>query len=133
MAYLEPKFREAYRITHADDTKDGHNFFRDVQLESLPAERVVLFADAAHAMAPFSGIGGYNAFVDALNLAKVLIELREEDSMETIRHGVAAYNEEMLSRGRKAAEASRNTHKNFIDHAWLLAPLLKYTPSVLCG
>lgn len=131
VAHLEPKFREAYRSTQADDIKEGHNFFRDVQLESLPAERVVLVGDAAHAMAPFRGIGGYNAFVDALNLAKVLIELREEDSMETIRHGVAAYNEEMLSRGRKATQASRNTHKNFIDHAWFLAPLLKYTPSVL--
>ena len=69
---MPPNMREIFESTPAEGIRKQPHIWRDLELASLPAGRVVLVGDAAHAMTPFRGEGGYHAFIDSLNLAKIL-------------------------------------------------------------
>ncbi|KAM0543842.1 hypothetical protein ACHAPJ_012079 [Fusarium lateritium] len=66
--------------------------------------------DAAHVMTPFRSEGGFNTFIDAMNLGKRLAKLNAEnkvDGIAAIKEHVTEYNDKMLERGRKSVRLSR--------------------------
>lgn len=112
---LSPKFREIFEMTSAEDIKEETHVWRDLELENLglPAGRVVLMGDAAHAMTPFRGEGGYHTLVDTLVLSKILIELDSAGKYKDIgavKQAIGGYNSSMLKRGCQAVRDSRNLH-----------------------
>ncbi|KAL6818059.1 hypothetical protein GGI42DRAFT_347320 [Trichoderma sp. SZMC 28013] len=110
MSNREPKFREIFDLTPVEGVKKETHIWRDLELSSLPAGRVILMGDAAHVMTPFRGEGGYNTFIDAMALAKILDRLDKKDKahdIESIKTSVNEYNAEMLERGVKSVQLSR--------------------------
>lgn len=108
---LPPKFREIFELTPVSGIKKEQHIWRDLELDSLPAGRVILMGDAAHAMTPFRGEGGYHAFIDAMKLAKVLGEVDAKD-FTALKASVAEYNAEMLERGTEAVRTSKDIHSS---------------------
>lgn len=49
---LEPKFREIFQLTPVTGILPGQAIYRDLIIPSLPAGRIILVGDAAHAMTP---------------------------------------------------------------------------------
>ncbi|KAJ4287129.1 hypothetical protein N0V88_007751 [Collariella sp. IMI 366227] len=76
---LPPSLREIFTLTPVTGVRAEQHIWRDLELApgSLPAERVVLLGDAAHAMTPSRGEGAFHAFLDAINLSKLLRVLKE--------------------------------------------------------
>ncbi|KAK9778047.1 putative FAD-binding domain-containing protein [Seiridium cardinale] len=75
-------------------------------MRSMPAGRVTLLGDAAHAMTPFRGEGGCHAMEDAVQLARALRTINRPDK-EHIASVLGAYQEKMLERGSEAAYLSQ--------------------------
>lgn len=128
MSNREPKFREIFELTPVEGVKKETHIWRDLELSSLPAGRVVLIGDAAHVMTPFRGEGGYNTFIDAMALAKILDRLNGENKahdIESIKTYVNEYNAEMLERGVKSVQLSREwvDGSKVKDKKPLLAPM----------
>lgn len=114
---LPPKLREIFELTKPEEINEKTHIWRDVHLEpgSLPAGRVILMGDAAHAMMPFRGEGGYHTLVDSLVLAKVLGRLNEGNKFkneEAVKGLVDEYNTVMLKRGSQAVKDSRALDMN---------------------
>lgn len=110
MKNREPKFREIFDLTSVEGIKEETHVWRDLELASLPAGRVVLMGDAAHVMTPFRGEGGYNTFLDAMAFAKILDRLNSDRKVRDIgavKSAVDEYNTEMLERGVKSVRLSR--------------------------
>ncbi|KAJ5124077.1 FAD/NAD(P)-binding domain-containing protein [Penicillium bovifimosum] len=103
---MPPKFREIFESTPASGIKEEPHIWRDLELESLPAGRVILVGDAAHAMTPFRGEGGYHTFIDCLELSRILGKIDSTD-IAAVKEAVAGYNAEMLERGVEAVRNSR--------------------------
>ncbi|KAF2967000.1 hypothetical protein GQX73_g6577 [Xylaria multiplex] len=74
-------------------------------MDSLPTGRITLLGDAAHAMTPFRGEGGFHALSDALNLARAIGKI-DKDDIENIKEVFDPYQVQMLERGREAAKLS---------------------------
>lgn len=111
---LPPRLREIFELTPVEGVRKEAHVWRDMELGSLPAGRVTLLGDAAHAMTPSRGEGAFHAFLDAIKLSATLGELRADEKFrntESVRHAVAKYNEEMLKRGSAAVRASRNAYQ----------------------
>ena len=104
---LQPKFREIFELTPTDGIKKEPHIWRDLQLNNLPAGRIILVGDAAHAMTPFRGEGRYHAFIDALKLSKMLGQLDVKNTA-AVKAAVSEFNAEMLKRGVEAVCNSRN-------------------------
>lgn len=49
---LDPKFTEVIRETPASGILQHHMIYRDIEIDELPAGRITLLGDAAHAMSP---------------------------------------------------------------------------------
>ncbi|RYP90387.1 hypothetical protein DL770_003471 [Monosporascus sp. CRB-9-2] len=107
VAKLPPKFREIFELTPVGGIKKESHIWRDLELNSLPAGRVILMGDAAHTMTPFRGEGGYHTLIDAMKLSKILGQLDVKD-IRAVRAAVTEYNTEMLERGSEAVRNSRN-------------------------
>lgn len=110
---LPPRFREIFEMTRPEQVRDETHVWRDLELDGLPAGRVVLMGDAAHAMTPFRGEGGYHTLVDAMVLAGVLGELARTGrggDVVAVKEAVAEYNGAMLKRAGQAVRDSRNLH-----------------------
>ncbi|KAL8648962.1 MAG: hypothetical protein Q9226_005777 [Calogaya cf. arnoldii] len=107
---MPPKFQEIFKLTPASGIKKEPHVWRDLELTSLPSSRVILVGDAAHAMTPFRGEGGYHTLIDVLKLSKVLGKLDAKD-IGAIKTAVSEYNTEMLERGSEAVRSSRNVQK----------------------
>ncbi|KAI4235091.1 MAG: hypothetical protein LQ349_003387 [Xanthoria aureola] len=107
---MPPKFQEIFKLTPASGIKKEPHVWRDLELTSLPTGRVILVGDAAHAMTPFRGEGGYHTLIDVLKLSKVVGQLDAKD-IGAIKAAVAEYNTEMLARGSEAVRSSRNVQK----------------------
>ena len=111
VAKMPAKFREIFELTPASGIKKEPHIWRDLELDSLPAGRIVLVGDAAHAMTPFRGEGGYHTLIDTLKLSKILGRLDAKD-ITAIKAAVAEYNAEMLERGLEAVQNSRNFNQS---------------------
>ncbi len=74
----------------------------------LTSARATLLGDAAHAMAPYRGLGGNNALADAHLLAAGLRDA-SADRPGSLREVVAAYESAMLTRARRAVEDSADS------------------------
>lgn len=110
---LSPKFRDIFEMTSAEHIKQETHVWRDLELEDIPAGRVILMGDAAHAMTPFRGEGGYHTLVDTLVLGKMLGELNSSgkfNDTEAVKEAVGSYNTAMLKRSGQAVRDSRNLH-----------------------
>ncbi|KAI0111112.1 FAD/NAD(P)-binding domain-containing protein [Nemania sp. FL0031] len=112
---LSPQFREIFEITRLEGIREETHVWRDLELDSIgiPASRVILMGDAAHAMTPFRGEGGYHTLVDTLVLSKMLGELERSGSFRdaaAVEQSVTGYNSSMLERAGRAVRDSRNLH-----------------------
>jgi 2-polyprenyl-6-methoxyphenol hydroxylase-like FAD-dependent oxidoreductase len=112
---LSPKFREIFEMTTAEQIKAQTFVWRDLELEGpgLPAGRIMLMGDAAHAMTPFRGEGGFHTMIDMFELSKALCELNVNDGFKDIvqvEKATAKYNSDMLKRTGRAVRDSRNLH-----------------------
>ncbi|GGV11909.1 FAD-dependent oxidoreductase [Streptomyces spectabilis] len=65
-----------------------------------PTPGLTLLGDAAHLMAPFSGVGANLAMLDGADLARALID------RTTVEQAVAAYEKVLLPRSAEAAEGA---------------------------
>lgn len=111
---LPPKLREIFELTPPDGVRNEPHIWRDLELDSLPAGRVVLVGDAAHAMTPSRGEGVLHAFIDAINLTAVLCRLHADsktNDIVTVKNSIAEYNAEMLKRGLTAVRSSRGSYQ----------------------
>ncbi|KAI1367080.1 FAD/NAD(P)-binding domain-containing protein [Xylaria arbuscula] len=109
---LEPRFREILLLTPTEGIVSEMPVFRDAVIPSLPSTgRVVAVGDAAHPMTPFRGEGGMHAIRDALNLGKVIERLRGSFPNGS-QSALESYHQEILERGGRAVELSRNAHKH---------------------
>ncbi|KAK8129710.1 hypothetical protein PG999_002090 [Apiospora kogelbergensis] len=107
-AALPPKFRRTI-----DETTPEGMLTRPITIytlildeDALPAGRVTLLGDAAHAMTPFRGEGGCHAMQDALNLARALAAIEDKNDVASIKTILGGYQKEMLKRGSEAARLS---------------------------
>jgi 2-polyprenyl-6-methoxyphenol hydroxylase-like FAD-dependent oxidoreductase len=116
---LPAKFQEIFALTRPEHIKTETHVWRDLELDRLPKEgglpagRVILMGDAAHAMTPFRGEGGFHTLVDTLVLSGMLGELAGDGGyrdIQTVRHAVGGYNGAMLKRAGQAVRDSRNLH-----------------------
>ncbi|RMZ66105.1 early conidial development-2 [Pyrenophora seminiperda CCB06] len=112
---LSPKFREIFEMTQPEDIQQETRVWRDLELDQaiVPECRVVLMGDAAHAMVPFRGEGGYHTLVDTIVLSKVLGELARSGDFKDItrvRSTVGDFTRSMLKRAGQAVRDSRNLH-----------------------
>lgn len=114
VAKLPPKFREIFELTPADGVRKEPHVWRDLELDSLPAGRVVLVGDAAHAMTPSRGEGAFHAFIDAIKLTAALSRLHADakiNDIVAVKVAVAEYHAEMLKRGSAAVRSSRSSYQ----------------------
>ena len=114
VAKLPPKFREIFELTPVDMVRKEPHVWRDLELNSLPAGRVVLVGDAAHAMTPSRGEGAFHAFLDAMKLTVTLGQLHANDKVNDIaavKAAVTDYHAEMLKRGSAAVRSSRSSYQ----------------------
>ncbi|KAI0869169.1 putative monooxygenase [Hypoxylon argillaceum] len=74
-------------------------------MDSMPTGRVTLLGDAAHAMTPFRGEGGFHAISDALNLARAIGSI-DKDDIKNIKKVFGRYQVQMLEGGGEAAKLS---------------------------
>lgn len=112
---LPAKLREIFELTKPEEIREEQHVWRDLEIESLPAERVVLMGDAAHAMMPIRGEGGYHTLVDSLVLGKALGQLAANDGFKdeaTVKKIVTEYNKSLISRGLQAVRDSRRLDLN---------------------
>ncbi|KAI0454783.1 putative monooxygenase [Xylaria acuta] len=76
-----------------------------LMMDSMPTGRITLLGDAAHAMTPFRGEGGFHAISDALNLGRAIGKI-DKGNIENIKEVFGPYQTEMLERGKAAAKLS---------------------------
>ncbi|KAH6389363.1 hypothetical protein HBI60_189480 [Parastagonospora nodorum] len=110
---LPPKLREIFELTKPEQIREEQHVWRDLEIESLPAGRVVLMGDAAHAMMPIRGEGGYHALVDSLVLGETLGQLAERDTfkdLDDVKRITAEYNDSLIQRGLQAVRDSRRLY-----------------------
>ncbi|KAI1350266.1 hypothetical protein F5Y01DRAFT_326639 [Xylaria sp. FL0043] len=112
---LSPELREIFELTPVEGIREEKHIWRDLELSSLPTGRVVLLGDAAHAMTPFKGEGGYHAFLDALALSRLFGKLNvnenEAPTLGAIKTAVEAYNVDMLKRSGRSVRSSRISYE----------------------
>jgi len=124
VAEAHPKFQEIFKLTPVENIKKGVHIWRDLELNELPAGRVVLMGDAAHAMTPFRGEGGYHTLIDAMKLSRILGELDVKSNV-AVEAAVSQYNAEMLTRGSEAVRNSRSVHSAKQTVNFMAKPLPK--------
>lgn len=112
---LSPELREIFELTKAENIRDEQHIFRDIEIETLPNGRIVLMGDAAHAMMPIRGEGGYHTLIDSLLLGKALGQLAASNEImnsEVVSATISGYNEGLIRRGLQAVRDSRRLDLN---------------------
>lgn len=112
---LPSNLQEIFHLTPVDGIRKDLHVWKDLELESLPASRIIILGDAAHAMTPAGGVGAFHAFIDAMQLFKTLIELDVAGKIHDIaavKTAVAGFNGEMLKRGSDAVRTSRASYQD---------------------
>lgn len=114
VAPLAPELREIFELTSVEGVRKDLHVWKDLELDGLPAGRVVLLGDAAHAMTPAGGMGAFHALIDAIKLRNTIVSLLAEDKINDIaavKGAVAEYHGEMLKRGSDAVRFSRASYE----------------------
>lgn len=114
VAPLAPEFKEIFELTPSDGVRQNLHVWKDLELESLPAGRVILVGDSAHAMTPSGGVGAFHTLIDAMKLTGTLAKLNATGKIHDIaavKAAVAEYNGEMLARGTAAVRTSRASYE----------------------
>ncbi|KAI8958602.1 putative monooxygenase [Daldinia sp. FL1419] len=113
--HLPPKFRSIVEKTGPEGTKTPplRRYSLTVDLGLLPKGKITLLGDAAYCVPSFRGEGDFHAFLDVLELGKVLTQIRPNNTEETTRV-LGDYQDDMLKRGLKAAVWSTIA----FDEAW---------------
>ncbi|KUM65543.1 hypothetical protein ACN42_g1533 [Penicillium freii] len=122
---MPAELREIFEQTPVEGIHPESHVWRDIELDSLPFDRVILVGDAAHAMTPFRGEGGYHTLIDTLLLGNIFSDMNTGAKFKdpaAVREIIACYNQEMLQRGRKAVQDSRNPWKCRVS--WAGKPLV---------
>ncbi|KAH7064494.1 hypothetical protein BKA63DRAFT_572393 [Paraphoma chrysanthemicola] len=112
---LSPELREIFELTKPEHIRDEQHVFRDIEIESLPNGRVVLMGDAAHAMMPIRGEGGYHTLIDSILLGKTLGQLADGEASKdpaAVRLAISRYNDGLIQRGLQAVRDSRRLDLN---------------------
>nr|ARP51720.1 NAD/FAD monooxygenase [Phyllosticta cirsii] len=112
---LSPELREIFELTKPEHIRDEQHVFRDIEIDSLPTSRVVLMGDAAHAMMPVRGEGGYHTLIDSLLLGKALGQLNDGEASKdsaAVSLAISGYNEGLIRRGLQAVRDSRRLDLN---------------------
>ncbi|KAI0423946.1 putative monooxygenase [Xylaria sp. FL1042] len=104
---LPAKFLTTLKRSDPETTVPGLRL-HTLLMDSMPTGRITLLGDAAHAMTPFRGEGGFHALKDALNLARAIGKI-DKDNIENIKEVFGPYQVEMLERGSKAAKLSEES------------------------
>ncbi|KAK8114924.1 hypothetical protein PG999_006993 [Apiospora kogelbergensis] len=108
---MPPQFRCMVERAQLEDFKVPPLRLITILLDSLPLGRVTILGDAAHAMTPFLAQGAVHAIRDALSLGKALTAVSDSSRSAITKH-LGPYQEEMLTRGRQAAENSKKAFAN---------------------
>jgi hypothetical protein len=111
---LAPNLREIFELTPVDGIRKDLHVWKDLELDSLPAGRIIMLGDAAHAMTPAGGVGAFHALVDAIKLSQTLGWLNSEGrihDISAVKSAVAEYHGEMLKRGSDAVRTSRASYE----------------------
>ncbi|KAF2850030.1 FAD/NAD(P)-binding domain-containing protein [Plenodomus tracheiphilus IPT5] len=111
---LAPELQEIFRLTPVDGVRKDLHIWKDLELDSIPAGRVVLLGDAAHAMTPAGGVGAFHALIDAIQLGQVLTKLDKEGvagDIGVVKQAVGAFHGQMLKRGSEAVRTSRASYE----------------------
>lgn len=122
VARLPPRFREIFDLTPVEGMRRRPHVWRDLELSAADVPtaggRVLIIGDAAHAMTPFRGEGGYHTMIDAINLAETLAGLKAQGDGNgnpydgaALETAVAAFNAEMLQRGVESVRFSRGSYE----------------------
>lgn len=130
---LPPRLCEAIELTPAEGIVEKYHLWKDFRpsADILPNGRCVLVGDAAHVMAPFRGLGGFNAFTDAIKLSRGLIKLHrggQSERLSQVENTMEVYHEEMIARAQAAVDRSREGTKYAIDTAWFMECIVKWAP-----
>ncbi|KAL5113215.1 hypothetical protein ACEQ8H_008922 [Pleosporales sp. CAS-2024a] len=114
VAPLSPQLQEIFRLTPVSGIRKDLHVWKDLELDSIPAGRVALVGDAAHAMTPAGGVGAFHALIDAIQLGQVLTKLHQEGlagNPGVVKQAVGAYHAKMLGRGAEAVRTSRASYE----------------------
>ncbi|OQD65984.1 hypothetical protein PENPOL_c005G03991 [Penicillium polonicum] len=71
---MPAELREIFEQTPVEGIRPESHVWRDIELDSLPVDRVILVGDAAHAMTPFRE-GGYHTLIDTLLLGSIFRDM----------------------------------------------------------
>lgn len=111
---LAPELKEIFALTPVEGVRQDLHVWKDFELENLPASRIILVGDSAHAMTPSGGVGAFHTMIDAIKLTNTLVSLSKEGKVSDIaavKSAVAEYNGEMLKRGSAAVRTSRASYE----------------------
>lgn len=103
---LHPTIKDPIKFGGAKAlVKPQVKFMEFVPPDTLPAGRVTILGDAAHAMIPFRGAGANTAIMDACDLARLLIKSHQDN--QDPASVLDAYHSVMLPRGQSNVLSSR--------------------------
>ncbi|KAJ1327905.1 salicylate hydroxylase [Microdochium nivale] len=102
---IDPRGRRIIELTPADKI-EGCFYYKDANIEEIPAGRITLIGDAAHTCAPFKGDGAVQAFRDGIRLGNS-IALLESTDKDALIHMTSEYHNEMIPRGVAAVRAGK--------------------------
>ena len=112
--------REIISATPTDSITSLGGFYDRDPLRHARAGTLVLLGDAAHPMSPFRGEGANMAMLDALSFVEIFRAAQNDQLVQAL----ARYEQEMLTRTRKAVLQSRKAAKEMHSRnpvaRWLL-------------
>ncbi|KAJ4419209.1 hypothetical protein N0V82_005116 [Gnomoniopsis sp. IMI 355080] len=114
VAPLASELREIFELTPTEGVRQDLHVWKDFELANIPASRIILVGDSAHAMTPSGGVGAFHTMIDAIKLTNTLVSLSKQDKsldIAAVKREVAEYNGEMLKRGSAAVRTSRASYE----------------------
>lgn len=126
---IDPRGRRIIELTPADKF-EGCFYYKDTNIEEIPAGRITLIGDAAHTCAPFKGDGAVQAFRDGIRLGNAIAMLESTDK-DALIHMTSEYHCEMIPRGAAAVRAGKGglgEYQNMLSRPRLFGARLGLLP-----